>query len=238
MSDVSIPAFVRPLALSALDDFFADSKKEDKGALALGLLADVLGDGSDPVGMAKRRYQTVTDEAREPVIVPNHPSLMRHVIQPLREAKRCFVLNMPVACIAQAGLVGEMVALWRFRMLDLSINGAAFDLRLQALLFGKEFDKLGQEQRVKVLSALDSLDDDTVRAFTDLRTIRRRYLHFMIDDKQNTETDAQRALRCANDLVLKTLDMKFDAGRIVLPPKVLNYINDILLAATNQNESE
>lgn len=227
MSDtVFIPGIMRPLALSALDDLFSDSQKSSADR-ALGLLADVLGDGTDPIATAKRRYQEVTDERREPIIVPDHDSIMRHVIRPLREAKRCYVLGMPVACIAQAGLVGEMVALWRFRMLDLSINGNPFDTERQKLLLGREFDKLGQEPRIKVLKGFGSLDEDTERAFKELKDTRAKYLHFMIEESRDVDADARKALECANSLVLKTLDMKFDEGRIVLPPHVLKYIKDI-----------
>jgi hypothetical protein len=49
---------------------------------------------------------------------------------------------MPVACIAQAGLVGEMVALWRFRMLQSTIDDRPFSEELQKLILGREFDKL------------------------------------------------------------------------------------------------
>jgi hypothetical protein len=71
----------------------------------------------------------------------------------LLEAKQCYILRMPVACIAQAGLVGEMVALWRFRMLQPTIDGRPSSEDLQKLILGREFDKLGQEERVRVRRA-------------------------------------------------------------------------------------
>jgi Domain of unknown function (DUF5615) len=63
--------------------------------------------------------------------------LMRHIVRPLLEAKQCYILRMPVACIAQAGLVGDMVALWRFRMLQSTIDGRAFTEELQKLILGR-----------------------------------------------------------------------------------------------------
>jgi hypothetical protein len=226
--DASLPVRIQPLGIASLTEPLPSNVSHDAGDVALALLGDMIGERTSPLDAARRRYKEVTDEATEPAMVPLHDSIMSHVIRPLKEAKQCYVLGMPVACIAQAGLVGEMVALWRFRMLEPKLDGRPFDEELQKLLLGREFDKLGQEERVRVLRAVDTLDELTVQAFGQLRAIRRRYLHFMIDPQRDIDRDAREALKHACTLVVKTLSVTFQDGRVVLPPKVMRYIQDIV----------
>ena len=226
---VSIPMYLRPLVISALDEQLGPSTSLKAPELAQSLLGDILDDRQDPVSVARRRYADVTNPSLEPVVSPDHPVIMTHVIRPLQEAKRCYVLGMPVACIAQAGLVGEMVALWRFRMLEPKLDGRLLDGELQKLLLGREFDKLGQEDRVRVLRGLDVLDAEMIGAFGELRGLRRQYLHFMIDPaERDVDSDARKAYQLACKLVAKTLDVKFATGAFVLPPRVMRFIKDIV----------
>ena len=226
-----MPVFLRPLAIGALEEELPVNVSHEPGDVALMLLGDLVKNNNDPLDIARCRYKEITDESQEPVIVPMHNVIMNHVIRPLKEAKQCYVLGMPIACIAQAGLVGEMVALWRFRMLEPTIDGRLFDEVLQKLLMGREFDKMGQECRIRVLRALDTFEEQTVHAFTELRSLRRQYLHFMVDPQRDADADARKALQHANALVVKTLALTFNDGRIVLPPKIMRYIRDILNTA-------
>jgi hypothetical protein len=205
-NDILLRSSVRPLSIMALSEQLPVNVSHEPGDVALMLLGDCLDDREKPLDAARRRYGEITDERAEPFMVPSHDSIMRHVIRPLIEAKHCYVLGMPVACIAQAGLVGEMVALWRFRMLEPKIDGKAFDEELQKLLMGREFDKLGQEERVRVVRALDSPDEATIQAFGSLRSLRRQYLHFMIDTERDTDRDARQAYA-----FLQSLDPPGDA---------------------------
>lgn len=226
--DAMFRAFIRPLSISMLEDSLPVNVSHAPGDVALTFLGELVGDRNDPLSSLKSRYRAVSKENDEPFMVPMHDLIMHHVVRPLVEAKQCYVLGMPVACIAQAGLVGEMVALWRFRMLSPILDGKPFDDDLQKLLMGREFDKLGQEERVRVLRALDSLDDQTVQAFGQLRSIRRQYLHFMVDPQRDVDHDARHALVHANTLVVKTLGVSYREGRVVLPDRVARFIHDIL----------
>jgi hypothetical protein len=229
MAQGTLPVFLRPLSITSLDDELPVNISHESGALALHLLSEVTQEWKAPLDAIRARYRQVTDERREPIVVPHHDVIMGHIIRPLREAKQCYVLGMPVACIAQAGLVGEMVALWRFRLLSPQLDGRPLDGELQRLLMGREFDKLGQEERVRVLRAIDDLDADIVSAFGELRALRRRYLHFMVEAESNVDGDARKALAYADLLVVKTLDVSFDNGALVLPERVSQYIEDILV---------
>jgi hypothetical protein len=225
-----LPCFFRPLSIASLNKPLPENVSHEPGGVALMILADLVGDRADPLGTVRRRYNEASNERSEPPFVPLHDAIMRHVIRPLAEAKRCYVLGMPVACIAQAGLVGEMVALWRFRMLEPTINGRPREEVLQEAFGGRDFDRLGQEERVRVLRTIEAFDDETVQAFGQLRSLRRQYLHFMVDPLRDIERDARNALGFANMLVVKTLNLKIQDGRVLLPPKVMRYLQHIVKA--------
>ncbi len=228
--DALLPCIFRPLSILALSEPLPENVSHEPGDVALMLLGDLVNDRNDPLGAARRRYKEVSDEQNEVPFIPSHDAIKRHVIRPLVEAKQCYVLGMPAACIAQAGLVGEMVVLWRFKMLEPKFDSRPLNEEMQRLIFGQEFDRLRQVQRVNILRAIDSIDETTFNAFDELRKIRNRYLHNMIEPQQDIDGDAREALRHANTLVTNTLDLKIRDGKIVLPPKVTRYIQDILNA--------
>jgi hypothetical protein len=228
MADATILGYVRPLSIWELDDQLPVNVSHAPGDLALRIIGGMFESDGDPFETVRLRYKRVCTECNEPFLVPHHPNIMHYVIRPLQEAKRCYVLGMPVACIAQAGFVGEMVALWRFRMLETKVDGRPLDVELQKALLGREFDKLGQEERVRVLRALEVMDEETVQAFGELRSLRRQYLHFMVDPQRDTDSDALRALRYANVLVQKTLNATIHQGVVILPPRVAKYVEEII----------
>jgi len=227
MADVDMPVYMRPLAIATLEEPLPANVSSAAGDVALMYLGDLVQKPTDPLATLRERYGEVSNKS-ELHIVPLHDAIMRHIVRPLREAKQCYVLGMPVACIAQAGLVGEMVALWRFRMIQPHIDGRPLDKELQQLVLGGEFDKLGQEQRVRVLRDFEPIDEETVQAFGELRSVRRKYLHFMVDEQTDIDADTRRALGYANTLVVKTLNVAYENGKLVLPPNVVSYIQDVI----------
>lgn len=228
MGETSMAAYLRPLSMTFLERDLPANLPQDPPNVALQFLGDVVNDRNDPLTKLRTRYDEVTNEAQEPFIVPDHPEVMRHVIRPLVEAKQTYVLGMPVACIALAGLVGEMVAIWRFRMMQLTIHEKTLDEELKNLLLGTSFDKLGQERRIDVLRAIGDTDKDTHELFSQLRGIRRAYMHFMVDEKRNPDSDARTSLRCAAKLVKSTLGVTYSGGKIVLPTRIEKYVANIM----------
>ena len=73
--------------------------------------------------------------------------------------------------------------MWRFRLLQSTVDGKAFSEELQKLILGGEFDKLGQEERVRVRRGLEEIEPDVVAAFGELRALRRKYLHFTVEGR-------------------------------------------------------
>ena len=84
-----------------------------------------------------------------------------------------------------------------------------------------------------MLRAVDTLGDEVVQAFGQLRSLRRQYLHFMVDPQRDVDKDACDAVQHASTLVVKTLNVTFSAGRVVFPPRVKQFIKDILKAESD-----
>lgn len=237
MNDKLLEIMVRPLSITMLEDPLPVNISHEPGDVALRLIGDLIGDADgQPLEMARTRYRHVSNESDEPRIAPMHPTIINHVLRPLVEAKHCYVFGMPVACIAQAGLVGEMTALWRFQMLSTVIDGKPLDEEMQKSLMGRSFDKLGQQERVRVLQVLDSMDEITIKSFDELRLLRRRYLHFMIEEGGDTDADAQRALKLACTLTVRTLGVQYNDGRVVLPDNVARFITSGMGPFNNSGE--
>lgn len=80
-------------------------------------------------------------------------------------------------------------------------------------------------------SGLEEVEPEVVTAFGELRALRRRYLHFMVDGSAaDIDGDARRALQYATRLVVRTLGVTFSDGKLVLPDRVARYVAEIMRA--------
>jgi len=251
MPDQTMPAHIGPLTIPGLDeqyfqgnviydqqllDLFARIQGDPKPCAMF--LLTVLND-TDPVPKMRQRYAEISCKEYEPIVVPDHPVLINNIISPLKQAKVCYVMNMPIACIAQSGLVGEMVAIWRFQMLKFNISGKPADETAQKKLFGDPFDELHQYRRTEILRALGELDDGAYKALNELRGLRNKYLHSMVEVHQNADADARNAYKNACLLVFGTLDIKLSSeGQFLFPPRVMEYIKDIVKVSGEQAQDE
>ncbi len=239
MADKTFEASLRPLLIPALEHEFPgfaleqESPGDEKEVAVQFLRSCVEAPEKEPVvEVMRERCAECSAQCTQPVIVPNHPFVMQHIVRPLLDAKRCYVLKMPVACIAQAGFVGEMLAVWRHQMVAFRIGSTPVDERQQSLLYGRDFMRLSQNRRIQVLDALGNLDSELRSSFNTLRRVRNKYLHYMIDPtEQDVDADAREAMRCACDLLNRTLRMEIRKGAVSFAPTVMRFIKDIIRPA-------
>jgi len=221
-ASTALTPLAMPLLLS--EDKLPSGAPPETDALVCSFVRQYLGEG-DVVAILRKRYNDLSGCASEPLILPLFQNVMSDVVRPLVEAKRCYVLGMPVSCIAQSGLVGEMVALWRFEMLEPKLAGRELGDDVQKLLLGTTFEKLGQERRVKVLRALRDLDEPLVDSFGQLRQVRRKYLHFPLEDAKRVDADARKAYKHACRLVKGTMGLTItEDGQSTIPPGVHSWL--------------
>jgi hypothetical protein len=236
MADTTLPILVAPLSVPALAEQHRVDADSDNGTSAIQFLRETMGDSESPLAAAAERCKRVESRAAEPHLFPDHEILLNNVIRPLREAKLCFVLDMPIACIAQSGLVAEMVAIWRHRMLAPTLKPESLAESDRKAFAAEGFDQLDQSKRIDFLKKYDSLNDECRNAFGQLKAIRRTYMHYMTACIDGQDRDAATAYQCACTLVNNALDLTIDNGRAVLPPRALLFFQDLVQIECNTSD--
>lgn len=96
----------------------------------------------------------------------------------------------------------------------------------QKAIFGRTFEKLGQERRTNVLHTLKLIDDEAKEAFDSLRGIRRKYLHFLSQTHEQLTADARRAYGDALKVVALVLGQTAKDGTVALRSDLMNYLTE------------
>jgi hypothetical protein len=172
------------------------------------------------------RYLEIAAVPDPLAIVPAESTILEKLVWPLRHAKGSYALGNYLSSIALCGMVGEMVAILLWDISRVALQGHPMTDAEQRAMFGSTFEKLGQERRVDVLHTLNLVDEPTKAAFDSLRAIRRRYLHFLSQAHAQLAPDARRAYEDALKVVAVVLGQKFDNGKVVLRPELMQYLVD------------
>lgn len=172
------------------------------------------------------RYKELAAAGDPLPVVPAEPNILEKLIWPLRGAKGSYALGNYLSCIALCGLVGEMIAMLIWEISQVSFQGSRIDPALEKQLFGSTFERLRQERRVEVLTAAGLIDQAARESFDEVRTIRRRYLHFLSQPHAQLAGDAKRAFVAAATVVRIVLGAKFENGKVVLRPELGTYLTE------------
>lgn len=173
---------------------------------------------------ALRRYASIDNSKNRILVAPNHPEFLEKLIWPLRSAKSSFVVGNFISTIAQCGMVGEMVALLWYEISKFTINSERMNDQQEIKLFGSRFEKLGQERRVDILRGFGLIDEEQEQYFDQVRTVRRRYLHFYSQSHESIEKDALATFDASLALVANLLDISLENGKIGLRPALMRYV--------------
>ena len=173
-----------------------------------------------------KRYAEIRPSPEVLAVAPRETKILEKLIWPLRQAIGSYALANYLGCIAQCGMVGEMVAMLLWDISKPQHQGHAMTASEQEALFGSSFEKLGQERRVRVLATLGLIDDATKKAFDELRSIRKRYLHFLSQAHDNIADDARRSFSAAATLSKVALGISFQNGAVVLRPELVEYLKE------------
>jgi len=170
------------------------------------------------------RYVEVSSRETYTPIFPHTDKLFERFLVPLKSAKRCYCLGEYLATIELSAHVGEMLALLIWQMNPGSINGKAVDSALQKALFGREFEKLGQEQRINILEAIGMISNADAQLLDFLRATRRKYFHFWGAPVTNLQPDALDCFLKVSTLIKNTLQIEFSNGKVIMNSKLLAYL--------------
>ncbi len=214
---------LNPLAFPGADDAAASSTNE-KPTLESALR--FLCPAGEDAGIEKllARYRDINTEPVRLFIAPAEQRILDKLIWPLRNAKACFMGGNYLGTISLSGMVAEMVAMLLWEIMDSQINGRPMTKNDENLLFGSKFEKLGQERRVKVLSAYGIIGDKTRSDFDKIRQIRNQYLHLWSHDHDRLPTDGVQSFHAAVSLVVTAIGQDVQEGVLVLNPRLVRYL--------------
>jgi hypothetical protein len=173
------------------------------------------------------RYRSISNEKVRLNMAPAEPRLLEKLVWPLRHAKASYTLGNYLGTIALTGLVGEMVAILFFEISNFTVNKNPMTPDVQEGLFGRSFEKLGQERRVKVLSAYGIISTVLKADFDHIRAIRQKYLHLWSYDHATIQRDAIDAYHAAVALVVGVIGQEIKDGMFLLNPSLLAYLERI-----------
>ena len=143
---------------------------------------------------------------------------------PLRNAKAAYMCGNYLSTIALCGMVAEMVAILLFEISGFQLNNKPMSDKDQIAVFGRKFEKLGQERRVKILAAYSIIDSDIFTAFEAIREVRNRYLHLWSQDHEQLPIDAVKSFEFAVNIVVAAVGQKIHKGKLILNPAFVKYL--------------
>ena len=170
------------------------------------------------------RYKEISTEPVRLFAAPAEPRILEKLVWPLRHAKGSYVIGNYLAVIALSGMVAEMVAILAWDLGEVTLGGHPMSGDEQKALFDSTFERLGQERRVKVLSAYRIIDDETFERFDVVRKIRRKYLHIWSQDHDTLPIDSKACFHAAVALVTSIIGQDIKDGKIMLNPQLMKYL--------------
>lgn len=126
--------------------------------------------------------------------------------------------------IALCGMVAEMVAMLLFDIGGFQLNNKPMSEKDQIAIFGRKFEKLGQERRVKILAAYSMIDPKIVDAFETIRTKRNHYLHLWSQDHEQLPIDAVKSFESAVQIVVAAIGQNIKEGKLILNQAFVKYL--------------
>lgn len=172
------------------------------------------------------RYEALMSEVDTEVqISPADKQILEKFVFPIKHAQNSHILGNYLGCIALCGTVSEMVAIMRFKITRMKIRDEPLSETAEKQLFGSTFERLGQERRVNILQAFGILADQEVkRAFDRIRTIRRKYLHFLTQGHDMIAEDATEAIACATRLLIWLMGPTIEDNNIRFDQAFTQYL--------------
>ena len=233
-------AYLNPLAFLKLDEPWASHI--DDSQLSLEDFIQYLctpGIESD-LSTLVARYREISTETKRLSVAPHEPNILEKLVWPLRHAKASYVVGNYLGTISLCGMVAEMAAILIFEIADISINGKPLDSKTQERIFGRTFENLGQDQRVRVLHVLvDGIEDEVKTWFDLIRDKRKRYLHLFSHEHSQIARDAREVFDAAVKIVVRVIGQDAKDGVILLNPNFIKYLEQKgIMETREENESQ
>ena len=199
-----IKAFINPLSCTAIE-FTSREESNSIGAETILSFLCPPGTAHDTKTLVER-YNEINAGPRL-FAVPDEPRILQKLVWPLRHAKASYVVGNNLAVVALSGMVAEMVTLLWWQLAETKLNGRTVTERDEEALFGRSFEKLGQERRVEILKAYGIITSHLAHDFGTIRGTRKQYLHLWSHDHDSLQKDALKCFEAATRLVVETSEI-------------------------------
>jgi hypothetical protein len=170
------------------------------------------------------RYVKVSEKGPYIPIFPFTEKLFERFLVPLKSAKRLYCLGEFLAAIELSAHLGEMLALLLWQITPTVLNGKQIDEEKEKALWGRTFEKMGQEKRINLLDAFGVLAVSDKKLFDFLRETRRKYFHFWSATTEKIESDALQSFLKISSLVQSILKIKYKDGAVIINPLLEAYL--------------
>jgi hypothetical protein len=170
------------------------------------------------------RYREISIEKERLFAVPGENQIMNKLVWPLRHAKGSYMLGNYLGTIALSGLAAEMLAMLIFESFKIALKEKPFAEAGQKVTSEKEFERWGQEKRIKKLLEYKLITKDMKQKFDNIREKRNKYLHLWSQADKSQPRDAISAYKSAVSLVATTIVHDVKDGIIYLNPLIAKYL--------------
>jgi hypothetical protein len=166
----------------------------------------------------------ISSRAETLYVLPLEQRLEDKLILPLRQAYASHLLGNYLGTLALCGMIGEMLTIFKFEISNIKLARRKLSKDDEKSLFGYEFERLGQERRIEVLTVYKLIDKDSAKLLGKIRKIRNNYLHYWSRDHDQLENDSFQVLCATIDFVKNSFPQHFENGKVVLSPEVTQYL--------------
>lgn len=170
-----------------------------------------------------KRYEKLLPISESLYVIPMDQRLDDKLVKPLRQAYASFLVGNFLGTLGLCGMISEMLVVFKYELSTPEISGRKMSQNDQKLLYGREFEQLGQERRIQVLQVYGAIDEEYAQLLEKIRKIRNNYLHFWSRDHEQIENDAYQAFDATIEVIKKTFPQEFKNGKVIVSKEILKY---------------
>lgn len=222
MEDQTIPVIVNPFVFLKADERYSQGQRITEKDI----LEFVSGELMVPeVKNFINHYKTIEKNIPKAFAIPAEAQIITKVVRPLKQAISSFMIGNFLSTISTCGFVAEMITVFLYETSNISINQEKIS-NVEKKLFGRDFEKLGQERRLDILQGFSVIDDKTYKKFNDVRLSRNKYLHRFSEKHEQIAPDASEIFHKTLELFLLIFDQKIKDGKVYYNQNVVRYLKE------------
>lgn len=173
-----------------------------------------------------KSYEHISKNINKLFIVPSEYEILNKLVFPLKHAIGSYMVGNYLGTIAICGMVSEMAIIFHYDTLKIKLNKQDSEDVVKKL-YGKTFEKIGQDRRIKFLQVMGYLNNELAEQFDIVRNCRNGYLHSLSKKHENIASDAKEAFDATLNIVVKILGVGIgEPGKVVFNQNVIDYLTE------------